>query len=221
MTRRILKHSLVACACLLAFATPVSAQSIGGEVVEAMTAQPLRGYQVRLFYLAQGDSTQACDSTATDDRGLFQFGGQGTGVYRLEFGPAASRLTSSARVEAGTRDTSIAVRFRVPVLELSGAQAFAAKDVQEVALAYNGRGPRYPEDLRTMSVTGEVVVRFVVDSTGGVRTGSLTILRSSHPGFTKAVAEFLRTARFHPARVGGIAVAQLVQEPFTFSLDRR
>jgi hypothetical protein len=48
-----------------------------------MTAQPLRAYQVRLFYLAHGDSTQACDSTTTDERGLFQFGGQGVGAYRL------------------------------------------------------------------------------------------------------------------------------------------
>ena len=221
MSHLILKHSSVACVCLLAGATTLSAQTIGGEVAEAMTAQPLRGYQVRLFYLAQGDSTHARDSTTTDERGLFQFGGQGTGAYRLEFGPSASRLTSSARVEASTPDTSIAIRFRVPVLELSGAEVFSSKDVQQVALAYNGRGPRYPEDLRSMSVTGEVVVRFVVDSTGGVRTGSLTVLRSSHPGFTQAVADFLRTARFHPARVGGIAVAQLVQEPFTFSLDRR
>lgn len=220
MTHRILTQSLLACACLLASATRTSAQSIGGEIVEAMTAQPLRAYQVRLFYLAQADSTQACDSTTTDERGLFQFGGRGTGAYRLEFGPSASRLASSARVNAGTPDTAIAIRFKVPVLELSGAEAFAEKDVQNVAFAYAVLAPHYPQELRNMNVEGEVFVRFIVDTTGSVRAGSVTVVRSSHPGFTRAVTDFLRTVKFHPARVGGIAVAQWVEQPFTFSLER-
>ena len=218
MTDRILTRSLVACAWLLAFATAASAQSIGGEVVESMTAQPLRAYQVRLFYLTQGDSTRACDSTTTDERGLFQFGGQGTGSYRIEFGPRDSRLTSSARVEASTRDTAIELRFRVPVLELSGAQAFSAKEVQQVVPTPSRSALRYPEELRNMGVTGEVVARFIVEPTGKVRPGSVTVVRSSDPSFTLAVLEGLRVMRFVPARVGGIPVAQLVEEPFTFSL---
>ena len=218
MTNRILTQSLVACACVLAFATTTSAQTIGGQVVEAITAQPLREYQVRLFYLAQGDSTHACDSTTTDERGLFQFGGQGTGAYRLEFGPPASRLATSARVEASTRDTAIEVRFKVPVLELSGARVFSSKDVQQVALESSVRALRYPEQLRNAGVEGEVLARFIVDSTGSVRKGSVTVVRSSDPEFTRAVLESLPRMRFHPARVGGIPVAQLVEEPFTFSL---
>jgi TonB family protein len=221
MTHRILARALIASTSLLASATTVSAQSIGGEVVEAMTAQPLRTYPIRLYYLAQGDSATACDSTTTDERGLFQFGGVGTGAYRIEFGPAASRLTSSARIDAATRDTAIAIRFRVPVLELSGALAFSSKDVQEVAQQRTVIPVRYPEDLRSLAMSGEVDVRFIVDTTGRVRAGSITVLRSSHPSFTRAVTEYLRTTKYHPARVGGIAVAQLVEQPFTFSLDRR
>jgi TonB family protein len=221
MTRGILTRTLIAFACLLISATSASAQSISGEVVEAMTAQPLRTYPVRLYYLAQGDSTTACDSTTTDERGLFQFGGVGPGAYRVEFGPSASRLASGARVEAGTRDTSIALRFKVPVLELGGAQAFSSKDVQEVAQQRAVIPVRYPEDLRSLAISGEVDVRFIVDTTGRVRAGSVTVLRSTHPSFTRAVTEYLRTTKYHPARVGGIAVAQLVEQPFTFSLDRR
>jgi TonB family protein len=206
-------------AALLTFARTASAQTIGGEVDEAMTAQPLRSYQVRLFYLAQGDTTQACDSTTTDERGLFQFGGQGAGPYRIEFGPPDSRLTSSARVEASTPDTMIAVRFRVPVLELGGAQAFSEKEVQKVALGHSLVQLRYPEELRRASVTGEVVVRFIVDPTGSVRLGSVKVVRSSHPLFTRAVTDFLRTMKFYPAAIGGIPVPQLVEEPFTFSIE--
>jgi TonB family protein len=210
----------VVCACLLTFAGNSSAQTIGGEVVEAMTAQPLRAYQVRLFHLTPGDSTQACDSTTTDERGLFQLGGQGTGAYRIEFGPPASRLTSSARVEASTPDTMIAVRFRVPVLELNGAQAFSAKEVQSVAHPRVVVPLRYPQDLLSFGMTGEVVVRFVVEPTGSVRAGSVAVVRSSHPSFTRAVTDALRTEQFDPARVGGIPVAQWVEIPFTFSILR-
>ena len=212
--------SLAACALLLAFARTASAQSIGGEVVEAMTAQPLRSYQVRLYYLARGDSAQACDSTTTDERGLFQFGGQGVGAYRLEFGPPASRLTSGARVDAANRDTAIAVRFKVPVLELSGAQAFAANEVQQVAIAHSTVPLRYPPELLKIGVEGEVVAQFVVEPTGRVRPRSLAVVRSSHPAFTQAVGSFLRTATYQPARIGGIPVAQLVEQPFTFSRYR-
>lgn len=220
MVHRISARFLAACACLLAFARSTSAQTIGGEVVDATTAQPLRAYQVRLTYLAQGDSTQVCDSTTTDERGLFQLGGKGVGVYRLDFGMPASRLASSARVEASTRDTAIAVRFRIPVLELGGAQAFASNEVQQVAHQRTTVPFRYPRDLLGFGVTGEVVARFIVDPTGSVRRGSVTVVRSNHPSFTRAVTEALRTMKFDPARVGGIPVPQWVEEPFTFSIAR-
>jgi TonB family protein len=218
MPLRISARSLAACACLLAFSRSAAAQTIAGEVVDATTAQPLRAYQVRLVYLAQGDSTQVCDSTTTDERGLFQIGGQGTGTYRVDFGVTDSRLASSARVVASTRDTVISVRFRVPVLELGGAQAFAASEVQQVAHARTVVPLRYPKELLGFGVTGEVVVRFIVDPTGNVRTGSVAVLRSNHPSFTRAVTEALRTMKFDPARVGGIPVPQLVEQPFTFSI---
>jgi len=183
-----------------------------------MTAQPLRAYQVRLVYLAQGDTTRACDSTTTDERGLFQFDGRGAGAYRLEFGPSGTRLASSARVEAGTRDTMIASRFKVPLFALGGAQAFAPTEVEEGVRQRYVLPLKYPPDLRSFGVSGEVVVRFVVDSTGRVQPGSVMVLRSSHPSFTRVVTEALRTMRFDPARIGGIPVPQVVEEPFTFSL---
>jgi TonB family protein len=210
----------VACVCLLALARSALAQTIGGEVVEAMTAQPLRAYQVRLFHLTPDDSARACDSTTTDERGLFQLGGHGTGAYRIEFGPPASRLTSSARVEASTPDTMIAVRFRVPVLELSGAQAFSMNEVQNAARPRAVVQLRYPKDLLDFGMTGEVVVRFIVEPTGNVRHGSVAVVRSSNPAFTRTVTDFLRTVNYDPARVGGIPVAQWVEEPFTFSIER-
>jgi TonB family protein len=123
-------------------------------------------------------------------------------------------------MSARGRARLFAVRFRVPVLESGGAQAFASNEVQEVAHARTVVPLRYPKELLSFRVTGEVVVRFIVDPTGSVRPGSVDVVRSNHPSFARAVTEALRTMRFDPARVGGIAVPQWVEQPFTFSIER-
>jgi hypothetical protein len=46
------------------------------------------------------------------------------------------------------------------------------------------------------------------------------VVRSNHPSFTRAVMDALRTMKFDPAQVGGIPVAQLVEQPFTFAIPR-
>jgi len=190
-------------------------------VIEALTTKPLSGYPVRLLYRTAADSAQACDSATTDERGLFQMGGRGAGSYRLVFGPAHSRLETSAEVTALATDTTILGRFGVPILKLGGAEAFSSSEVQQVAHERTVLPLRYPKDLMSYRIAGEVVVRFIVDPSGHARPGSVQVLSSTHPSFTRAVLEALRTATFDPARVGGIAVPQVVQQPFTFSLEAR
>jgi protein TonB len=51
-------------------------------------------------------------------------------------------------------------------------------------------------------------------------SGSFKVLKSSHDLFTAAVKNALPTMRFYPAEVGGRKVKQLVQQPFTFSLQK-
>jgi periplasmic protein TonB len=46
------------------------------------------------------------------------------------------------------------------------------------------------------------------------------VLKSSHEQFTAAVRNALPNMRFYPAEVGGRKVKQLVQQPFTFSLQK-
>ena len=79
---------------------------------------------------------------------------------------------------------------------------------------------RYPEKLRAANVEGEVVVQFVVDTNGRADTSKMKVIRSSHELFTAAVKELLPELRFTPAEVGKHKVSELVQQPFTFSLDR-
>lgn len=78
--------------------------------------------------------------------------------------------------------------------------------------------PRYPEQLRTANIEGQVHAQFVVDTTGRVVMASVAVHVSPHPAFSAAVLEALRLARFTPAEIRGRKVAQLVSQPFVFRL---
>jgi periplasmic protein TonB len=80
--------------------------------------------------------------------------------------------------------------------------------------------PKYPQILLDAHVEGEVLVSFVVDTTGRYEQGSLKILKSSHDLFTSAVKTAMPQMRFLPAEVGGRKVKQLVQQPFQFFLKK-
>jgi protein TonB len=91
---------------------------------------------------------------------------------------------------------------------------------KQVAPAPGNSPPRYPDMLRSANVEGEVLVQFVVDTTGRVERGSIKILKSSHDLFTNSVQSALNGMRFYPAEIGGRKVKQLVQQPFNFALTR-
>lgn len=78
--------------------------------------------------------------------------------------------------------------------------------------------PRYPEALRRAGVEGEVVVKFLVDTTGRVEMRTVEILRSTHEAFTAAVRETLTRLRFSPAVAGERKTNALAVMPFRFTL---
>lgn len=79
---------------------------------------------------------------------------------------------------------------------------------------------RYPERLRASGVSGNVMVRFIVGPNGRVEMGSVKVLDSPHDDFTSAVKDALKRMRYRPAEVRGTKVRQLVEQTFTFKLDR-
>lgn len=91
---------------------------------------------------------------------------------------------------------------------------------KQVAPAPGNPAPRYPDMLRSANVEGEVLVQFVVDTTGRVEMPTFKVLKTSHDLFTNAVRQALTTMRFYPAEIGGRKVKQLVQQPFNFTLTR-
>jgi TonB family protein len=77
--------------------------------------------------------------------------------------------------------------------------------------------PSYPDSLYRAGVGGQVVVEFIVDTTGAVEAESVDVLQSSNPLFTMAARAALALGRFEPARLHGRRVRQVVQLPFNFT----
>jgi TonB family protein len=81
--------------------------------------------------------------------------------------------------------------------------------------------PRYPIELRKANIEGDVLAKFVVDSTGHAIMSTFEVIRTHHDLFTRAVKDALPLLVFTPASIQGRKVAQLVQMPFVFSLAPR
>ena len=116
--------------------------------------------------------------------------------------------------------STVGIAARSPVFMAPGTAYMEFQVESPVTPAAGTSAPRYPDALRKAGVEGEVLASFVVGETGQVEPGSLEVLKSSDDLFTQAVARALPQMRFNPARVGGKAVRQIVQQPFTFSLGR-
>jgi len=78
--------------------------------------------------------------------------------------------------------------------------------------------PEYPPTLRRSQIDGEVLVQFVVDTTGRAEPQSIVILRATHPHFGESVRRWLARTRYSPAEVGRRPVRQLVQQEVAFTL---
>jgi periplasmic protein TonB len=97
--------------------------------------------------------------------------------------------------------------------------AYRPESVDVVAaLVPPAPAPGYPETLRRAGVTGRVVVRFVVDTSGRLEAGSVVVLSSAHAALERAVRDILPRYRFRPAEAGGKRVRMLVEMPFEFAL---
>jgi len=77
--------------------------------------------------------------------------------------------------------------------------------------------PTYPTHLRNVGLTGTVRVRFIVDTTGGLRPGSVVVVTAAHPLLTSAVTTAVGSWMFAPARKGGRPVAAYYDQVVRFA----
>lgn len=127
-----------------------------------------------------------------------------------KFDNAASCATSSS--------TGVAVAAPVAV---DRNTTFFEFQVDKPAAQIAGTGsPVYPAELKSAGIDGEVQAQFVVTADGKVEPGTFKVLKATNDLFRAAVRSALPEMRFNPAEMGGQKVNQLVQQSFTFKLDR-
>ena len=105
-----------------------------------------------------------------------------------------------------------------PDLFLPGAVLDASVVDRVPRIVGNAQPPRYPDALRQSGASGQVIVRFVVDTLGRAELADLTVVEATHPLFASAVKNALLGYRFTPGESAGRKVRTMVQVPFTFTL---
>lgn len=90
--------------------------------------------------------------------------------------------------------------------------------VEELPLQVSGPAARYPDLLRTARISGQVMLEFVIDSTGHPEAGSFRVVSSTHRLFTQPALDAVAAWLFRPARIGGRAVRSLARMPVVFSM---
>lgn len=80
--------------------------------------------------------------------------------------------------------------------------------------------PRYPDDLKKEGVQGDVVVHFVVDTTGRADMSTFRVVRTADLRFVESVRRAVALMSFQPAEIAGHKVRQAVEWPFSFWLER-
>jgi TonB family protein len=130
---------------------------------------------------------------------------------------AAGAIACSTKYAADLTTSPSEGRSLSSSAQETGATYYEPKGAKAAKLAKPAT-PRYPASLRSTKVEGEVLVAFVVDTSGLAIPSSLKVLRSTDSLFTAAVRDAIVDMRFVPAQFNGRKVKQLVQQPFFFDV---
>lgn len=101
----------------------------------------------------------------------------------------------------------------------NSGKAFDESQVDRTVEVRRAVVPRFPESLRSVNVTGNVTVRYIVSADGKVEPGSIEVISTPHKLFADAVRTALLNTRYRPAEAGGKPVRQLVEQSFQFKLS--
>lgn len=204
---------LLAAAAAAAVAPAARAQTIAGRAVQAPSRVPAAG----IVAIATDSATGTVTMTRADSSGIFYLNVPHAGTYGLVFVSGLAVPQSAGRVRVAANDFHEATY----VVTMEPEVAFIDKEVDKHAAPYPGnKAPLYPDSLRTANVEGDVLMEFVVDSTGHAIPSTYFVLRTSDPRFIQAVTDGLPAMRFFPPERRGRPVAERVTMPFQFWLSR-
>jgi hypothetical protein len=186
------------------------AQMIGGRAVDRVNRLPARDVDVQVL----SDRDSIVSRSRTDTLGEFYADLPSPGTFRLRF------LVDSVHTFDSAPVTVRAGEFGQHLFVIDIRQIYFEFQVEkQVRMAENNAPPRYPAELRSQNIEGEVLAQFVVDTMGLAELQTFRPLRFTNPLFVQAVRDALPMMRYLPAEMGGHKVKQLVQQPFTFGLS--
>jgi protein TonB len=123
-------------------------------------------------------------------------------------------------VEGGSADGVVGGTGRVGHGKPAGGQvvyAAATDDVRfQQAVLISMPEPKYPRSAEAYGLSGRVLLRFVIDTTGRVDKGSIQVVENTEEVFVRPARESVARAVFRPARMSGSPVRQLAEQSVRF-----
>lgn len=101
------------------------------------------------------------------------------------------------------------------------SQVFEEAVVDEIPDRISCPALDYPRMMQQANIEGNVLLQFIVDTTGHVERGSAEVINSTHRAFEGSARDMIGRCLFRPGRVRGQAVRVLVQMPIIFTLQGR
>jgi TonB family protein len=122
------------------------------------------------------------------------------------------------KIQGGRQQKPPFIVQQIPAADMPvGAGALMEYQVDKRALLVRGSvEPAYPDSLKQAKVSGKVVAKFIVDTTGHAKVESIEIVSATNQLFAIAVLEALPQMKFSPAELNKAKVSQVVQQPFIF-----
>jgi len=188
-----------------------TAAEVGGRKVKQLVQQPF------MFAPSEGGKKPSAVVGAYTDRAPAPNGNDPKII------PTASGAARTATIKPGSTfqtagDTKLVSRKPQP--HVAGQPYFESQVETPVGVAASWKGPEYPADLRAKRIEGTVLAMFVVNEDGLADMSSFKVLSGKEPAFESSVRAAVAAGRFTPALIGGVAVKQVVQQPFSFTLSR-
>ena len=137
--------------------------------------------------------------------------------------PSGAHRRAEAANVTDLRSSWPSAAVQVQGTDTIARRVYAERDVAKPAARVPGsKEPRYPRDLRDKGITGRVIARFVIDTTGRMIANTFDTLPGTDKRFVAAVRDALLLTLFTPAELSnGRRVRQVVIRPFEFDIRSR
>ena len=149
-------------------------------------------------------------------------GEEGSGKRSAQKGNGGTGKEGGAGAYSPTAgDTATSTQLTISLPNILGDSVLTEIEVDSAVKRYEwSAAPSYPISLLQQNIEGGAFVIYVVDTLGLADTTSMKVLNATHPEFAQAVRDAMPKMRFRPAILGGYKVRQLVQQNFTFKIQR-